>query len=666
MRFTNGRKPITVSKFYQGVLHKMYKKEDKKSNRKRIFKEGGLNWQKIVLSGKVLWTVISFSLNYGIVERETVERNFEKIYSFLPDISVFFNGIDAQPLTTLFLLWFFVKYYKSSDAGIGYGKKRFTVEMLTLIASTSLFTGTAIYKYESLDILFLGKIQCVKSFIIVGGYYLFFQKLFTIMTNEYDKLMNNRKTCFSIHFFEKKYVGLLVFITLLVLWGGTLFVYYPAMFMGDTEDILYMAFNYPTGLTDSVLLPRKGVYLTNHHPVLYTGFVRIIMDIVRKFGGGDIYSIFICAIVQCVVSAGILSYSCIYCARELKKPCVATFALIFWAICPWISKYAIMISKDTLFAGFILLFGVNLHGLLNSAKKTKYSFGVLLPALMVLLLRKNGLYIVQFTFIFLLFLYRKYWKQWFVYIVLIILIQFGFSNIILPAAGIADGSVREALSIPFQQTARYIQKYGDEVTEQEREAVNAVLRYDVLAKIYLSDVSDPVKDTFRIDADNKDLINYFKVWFAMFWKHPGTYVAATMSNYYGYFYPIVNDVQKLYRTSVGSMYNAGRDGYFEFSNVYDEVHVWLRDLCSLYDMIWMKTPVINILMTSAFYVWVVLTGWLMKLGRGDKCGFAFMLVFGLTTLTALAGPCNAIDYERYIYPLILGFPIILGVLFYEE
>ena len=70
------------------------------------------------------------------------------------------------------------------------------------------------------------------------------------------------------------------------------------MFMGDTEDILYMAFNYPTGLTDSVLLPRKGVYLTNHHPVLYTGFVRIIMDIVRKFGGGDIYSIFICAIVQ--------------------------------------------------------------------------------------------------------------------------------------------------------------------------------------------------------------------------------------------------------------------------------------------------------------------------------------------------------------------------------
>lgn len=648
----------------------MYEEEYKKSNRKRIFKEEGLNQQKVLLLGKVLWTVLAFSMNYGIVEREIAEKNFEKIYSFLPDISVFLNGIDAQPLTTLFLLWFLIKYYKISDVGVGYRKERFTVEMLTLIASITLFTGTAIYKYGSLDILFLGKMQCVKSFIIVGGYYLFFQKLFTIMTTAYKKLMNNRKNCPAIHFFERKYVGLFVFIALLVVWGATLFIYYPAFFMGDTEDILYMAFNYPTGLTHTVLLPKKGVYLTNHHPVLYTGFIRIVMDIVRKLGGGDTCSVFICAVVQCVVSASILSYSCIYCARELKRPYAAMFALIFWVICPWVSKYAIMISKDTLFAGFILLFGVNLHGLLNSAnncvKKIKHSFGVLLPALMILLLRKNGLYIVEFTFVSLLFLYRKYWKQWFVYIALIVLIQFGFSNIILPAAGIADGSVREALSIPFQQTARYIQRHGDKVTEQEREAINAVLQYDVLAKIYSSDVSDPVKDTFRIDADNEDLINYFKVWFAMFWKHPGTYAAATISNYYGYFYPVVNDVQKLYRASVGSMYNAGRDGYFEFSNIYDEVHVWLRDLCSLYDMVWMKMPVINILMTSAFYVWVVLAGWLIKLGRGDKRGFAFMFVFGMTTLTALAGPCNAIDYERYIYPLILGFPIILGVLFYEE
>ena len=128
----------------------MYEEGYKENNRRKIFKEDGLNWQKLLLSGKVLWTVLAFSMNYGIVERKIAERNFEKIYSFLPDISVFLNGIDAQPLITLLLLWFLGKYYKISDAGIRDRRKRFTVEMLTLIASISLFTGTAIYRYESL------------------------------------------------------------------------------------------------------------------------------------------------------------------------------------------------------------------------------------------------------------------------------------------------------------------------------------------------------------------------------------------------------------------------------------------------------------------------------------------------------------------------------------
>ena len=36
------------------------------------------------------------------------------------------------------------------------------------------------------------------------------------------------------------------------------------------------------------------------------------------------------------------------------------------------------------------------------------------------------------------------------------------------------------LSIPFQQTARYVTKYSDEVTEEEKDAINNVLQYDNL------------------------------------------------------------------------------------------------------------------------------------------------------------------------------------------
>lgn len=254
---------------------------------KKIWQGSLLRQEKVILAGKVFWTILAFSMNYAIVGQTVAESNFEKKFSFLPKISVFLHSIDAKPFAVLVLLLFLTRFYQVCGHCEQTGRKRFAVEALSIIASGSLFTGTAIYIYKDLGMMFVGGIQCVKSVIILGGYYLFFQKLFTIASNRYENQMNNRKRDIKIHFFEIDHAGLILFVVLCIVWGGGLFVYYPAIFMGDTEDILYMAYNYPTVLVDTVILPREGVYLTNHHPVLYTGFVRMVMDIVRKFGGGE-------------------------------------------------------------------------------------------------------------------------------------------------------------------------------------------------------------------------------------------------------------------------------------------------------------------------------------------------------------------------------------------
>lgn len=617
---------------------------------KEIIGGNELRRERVVLAGKVFLTVLAFSMNYAIVEQNAAEENFEKIFSIIPNISAFLHSIDAQPFKVLMLILIMIPLFRKSAGSQLTGRKRAAVELLTLAATVSLLVGKAAYQYEGLEIMFLGITQSAKSFVLIAGYYLFFRQLFHIMLNGYERYMEKRTYCAAAGFFHRKYAGMIIFLALLSVWGIVLFVYYPAIFMGDTEDILYMAF--------------EKASLTNHHPVLYTVLVGSIMKFFS--GGGNACSVFLCALVQCIVNAVILSYSSVYCARQLKQYRATMAAVLFWIICPWISKYAIMITKDTFFACFVLLFAVKLHKLLRCSAGNGNLISVLLSAILVVLFRKNGFYVVVLTFILLLFLDKTYWKRWFLCIIVIVACNIGYSDILLPAAGVADGSVREALSIPFQQTARYVQKHGDEVTGREREAIDAVLQYDVLAEVYSPDLSDPVKGTYRNDARKEDLAKYFKVWFDMFWKHPETYVAATLCNYYGYFYPVVNDVQKLYNTSVGSMYNAGRDGYFQIEHLYDEAHVWLRDICSLYDMVWMKLPILNTFMTSAFYVWAVLCGCLIKFVRDEKAGFVFMVVYGLVALTAMAGPCNAIDYERYIYALILGFPILLGVLFCEE
>jgi hypothetical protein len=51
----------------------------------------------------------------------------------------------------------------------------------------------------------------------------------------------------------------------------------------------------------------------------------------------------------------------------------------------------------------------------------------------------------------------------------------------------------------------------------------------------------------------------------------------------------------------------------------------------------------------------------LKWIRKDKAGMAGIFATLVLILTALAGPCNAINYERYIFPCILGLPVIIAI-----
>ena len=84
-----------------------------------------------------------------------------------------------------------------------------------------------------------------------------------------------------------------------------------------------------------------------------------------------------------------------------------------------------------------------------------------------------------------------------------------------PQLGVEKGSVKEVLSIPFQQTARYIKEYPEEVTLKEKKAINDILSYDGIKENYNPEISDFVKNTFREGSEDK-LDEYFKVWFEMF------------------------------------------------------------------------------------------------------------------------------------------------------
>ena len=116
------------------------------------------------------------------------------------------------------------------------------------------------------------------------------------------------------------------------------------------------------------------------------------------------------------------------------------------------------------------------------------------------------------------------------------------SLLLLQATGAVEGSSAEMLSIPFQQTARYLQVYGNEITIEERDAIEAVLgSVEEVAAAYDPAISDPVKALYDKEASSGELISYLGAWVKGLLKHPSEYVEAFFAHVYGWFTPGVSN-----------------------------------------------------------------------------------------------------------------------------
>ena len=135
--------------------------------------------------------------------------------------------------------------------------------------------------------------------------------------------------------------------------------------------------------------------------------------------------------------------------------------------------------------------------------------------------KNQGIYIALVTLVFCVICLKKYRIKILVTMfVPIFIFQFAYTGLLFKAARVSTVGKQEALSVCFQQTARYVKYHGDEVTGEEEAAIKKVLAYKKLAKKYQPALSDPVKGTYKSQDTSTDLKNYFKVWLQMGVKHP--------------------------------------------------------------------------------------------------------------------------------------------------
>ncbi|MBQ2405707.1 MAG: hypothetical protein II312_03375 [Lachnospiraceae bacterium] len=616
-----------------------------------------IDWKKINIIICSIYTTIIFSMRYGIVEDEIIKQvtNSENsLYCML--LKLLYAIDDHGILSILVMLFCFILYKYSFSIG-----KLKTEEKVTgiLLALTFLF-GKTFNDYGSTIILVTGLVQTLKTILILCGYILFFTQ-FVKAIRYYLSNANILNKGFDID--DPVKYRRIVLIILMVFWGFHLIAYYPGMFQGDTEDIIHMAYNYHTGLADTVELISEDVLLVDHHSVLYTIILGSFVKLGQYIFNSENIGIFMYTIVQMIFTAWVLAYSLYKMKKYNVNAGIRTVSLVFLCLFPWIPRYAIMATKDTLFADFLLLYLLIILDIVEQNKEKiplKQLVLIVIYAIIIFLLRKNGLYVVLLSVPFLMMIQKKWIKSLVVIMVCVFLSKFLYSDVILSAAKITDGSVSAALSIPLQQTSRYLKYYGDEVTEEEKEAIDSVVVYDSVSTIYWADRSDWAKAAWRKEADGEDMKNYFIVWAKMFVKHPLTYVAATANNCYGYFYPVVIDMYEFERSSDGAIQSANAEGYFNFAASDSSISMLMREILRLWDTVLMRIPVINLICTSALYIWILVWAWTVSILKKDRKLLMLVIPMLMLMLTILSGPCNGNIYHRFTYPVVMCIPLIAG------
>jgi len=392
---------------------------------------------------------------------------------------------------------------------------------------------------------------------------------------------------------------------------------------------------------------------TAHHPpfsTLLMGLCVSLGDFIwdRNFGA------FLYILFQSISGAFVFAYmlSVLYklgISRRLWTVLLIFFCTPFWGM------FAQWFEKDFVYAqAFALCLTFILPVIVQRRCSLKAALCIGITALLAILLRKTGSYeLIPAMLLIALWLRKKDRLRLLASTLAVIVLSSCVNNVLYPALGIEDASVREALSLPFQQTARYVNQFPDEVTEEERAAIDAVLIYEELDK-YHPEISDFVKNNYR--ENGAALPEYFKHWATMLFKHPICYFEAAFMLSYGYFAPVRPSLDAY--TLIDYYPVLAEIGFYRvFGDFPSRTFAALRE-------IFIQFPLLNMLNMAGLYTWILMICFVQLLRKKKYSALLLFIPGIMNVLISIASPlCASTRYELPVIAttaLILGYTLILS------
>lgn len=439
-------------------------------------------------------------------------------------------------------------------------------------------------------------------------------------------------------------------------WLPYFLFFFPGLNNPDTSMQIAWALRYPTDWLKYSPVRGEGVYATNHHPY----FTTLLFGLFARFGlalGNLKYGVAAYNLLQLLATALAMAGGWFYLWRLGLPEKVRRGGLAFTALFPLFPLYAITMLKDSLFS----LACLTLTMLLFELARTRGGclkqgwFCVLLAAnaWLVMFSKNQGVYFIALTGLACLAFRGVRLRAALSLLLSALLFQTVWMGVLLPAWNVAPGGRQETLGLLFQQTARCVLTYPEDVRPEEAAAIRAILDYDRFGVLYDPMQSDNIKFTFNQDATDEEMSAYYKAWLQMFRRHPDAYVQALISNVYAGFY--VRHETPLSYTHYDNREVAsypelcvGRTPWLE--RLEPAVMSALRGVQHL--------PVLGLLFCVGFFPWVVLFLFLDALRRKRYGLLLPLLPCVLSVAMLLVSPVSG-SY-RYAMPLTYALPFLLG------
>lgn len=528
--------------------------------------------------------------------------------------------------------FFFYKYL----SGKAFPKKYASVG-LSVFFSFCLLLGQSYYEIGTWHYCFGSGVNFFRFLLSLAGYSFLFHALLSLLYRFFD---TRSFTTEQTHFFTRHAFGK-AFLILLCAYAPFVLLSYPGNLCWDV-----------IGQIEQVV---GGSGYSTHHPLFHTlivgGFIQAGQALFHSYEIG----LFLYTLFQTVLFAAALAATIAVLAKRRAKFSLLLTLLILYCITPVYSNVTSTALKDVPFCAFVIGY-VICFALLSETpkliKNVKFTILFILLQTGVILFRNNGLYVILLGGIgCFLYLFRKLDLKgrilcFFSSFAGSILIGRLILLILVQVCSAAPGSTGEMLSIPFQQTARYLQFYKEEISAEERTAIEAVLGdVNTVAKSYNPNLSDPVKALFDKDASGGELLAYMKAWFEGFLKHPAVYAEGFLVHVYGWFTPSVSNSIR-YEAAYDLI---ERQGLFPYAD---------KLLIFYYRFAGRFTP-LGILENVGAAVWALFILTFYQKRRRHSAGICAGLPLWVSLLICMASPCF-FNHPRYAFPILFSLPFLYG------